>query len=185
MQGSSSGRSKVRSALRQATAAIHDRLHQAPAFVAIADQQLDIAGYTELLARIASFHLTVGQYSESGNLRAQLLARDLKVLGSPAPECRHWSFPRTRLGNLGLTYVVEGSSLGGKVIYQQLDYLFGNSAAGRRFFRGSTSDGLRWQALCRRLEEEGQTPFAVHEMISGATAAFALFEQTVVRGEPA
>jgi heme oxygenase len=170
----------VRSALRDATGAVHERLHHAPPFAAIADQQLDVAGYTKLLARIAAFHLTVSKDLELDDTRPRLLARDLEVLGSPSPERLHWRSPESASARLGLAYVVEGSALGGKVIYRQLDYLFGNSARGRRFFRGSPSDGPRWQTLCRRLEQEGQTPRGLDEMIGGATAAFALFEQLVV-----
>ena len=80
---------------------------------------------------------------------------------------------------LGWAYVVEGSSLGGKVIYRQLDYLFHRSAAGRLFFRGSPADSHCWQALCHDLEARGQTAKALDEMIFGARAAFALFERVL------
>jgi heme oxygenase (biliverdin-IX-beta and delta-forming) len=175
-------KAKVRSALREATRAVHERLHHAPAFAAIANQQLDMREYTKLLTRIATFHFAVGRDLDTCNARAQLLARDLEALGSPEPERMRWSSPKTSRVRLGLTYVLEGSSLGGKVIYRQLDYLFGQSAEGRRFFRGSASDGRRWQAFCRHLEAEGQAPGAVVEMICGAMAAFALFEQLVACG---
>jgi heme oxygenase len=171
---------KARSALREATRAVHERLHQTPCFAAIANQELDVGRYAALLGRIAAFHCTVGPDHQHGNERRQLLARDLEVLGWPAPRPVNWSSPKSASARLGLAYVVEGSTLGGKVIYRQLDYLFGHSVAGRRFFRGSASDGPRWQALCRHLEAEGQTRRAVDEMIVGATAAFALFEQLIV-----
>lgn len=167
--------------LRGATGAIHERLHRAPPFAAIANQQLGVGGYAELLARIAAFHFTVGEHVDLDHARRQRLARDLQVLGLPAPERLHWGSPTSALARLGLAYVVEGSTLGGKVIYRQLDYLFGRSAAGRRFFRGSASDGPRWQALCRDLESEGQTPRAIDEMTAGAIAAFELFERLVAR----
>jgi heme oxygenase len=179
MQGRNSADWKVRNALREATGAIHERLHDAPPFMAIARQQLNMSGYTDLLARVAAFHFTVGQDLELDNVRPRLLARDLELLGSPLPARRHWRSPKTASARLGLAYVVEGSSLGGKVIYRQLDYLFGDSAAGRRFFLGSPSDGPRWRALCRHLELEGRAPRVLDEMICAATSAFALFEQLV------
>jgi heme oxygenase len=182
MQGGRSAKCGVRNALREATRNVHERLHQTPAFAAIASQQLDVAGYTRLLERIAAFHCTVGQDVELDAARPQLLAQDLEALGSPAPRPVHWSSPKTAAATLGLAYVVEGSALGGKEIYRQLDYLFGQSPEGRRFFRGATSDVPRWQALCRELEAKGQSSHAVDEMIAGATAAFALFEQLVVPG---
>lgn len=132
-----------------------------------------------LLERIATFHVTIGHDLDLKDSRAELLARDLEVLGSPAPEHLHWVGPETSAERLGVAYVVEGSSLGGKVIYRQLDYLFGDSAEGRQFFRGSPSDAPRWQALCRDLEAEGETPGALDSMIAGASAAFGLFEELV------
>lgn len=181
MQERSSAKWKVRSTLREATGAVHERLHRAPPFAAIADRQLDLAGYTELLAQIAAFHFTVGREFDRGDERRQMLSRDLEILGSPAPQRLRWNSPTTGSAGLGVAYVVEGSSLGGKVIYRQLDYLFGHSAAGRHFFRGSTSDRQRWQALCRDLEAEGQNPDAIQEIIDGAAAAFAFFEQLISR----
>ena len=182
MQGRRSAKCEVRGALQEATRAVHERLHQAPAFAAIANQHLDLRGYARLLERIAAFHCTIGQSLELDDARPRLLARDLEVLGSPPPTPVRWSSPKTAAATLGLAYVVEGSSLGGKVIYRQLDYLFGQSPAGRQFFGGSTSDVARWRALCRDLEAEGRKPRGVDEMITGATAAFALFEQLVAPG---
>jgi heme oxygenase len=180
MQGRNRARSEVRAALRDATGAVHERLHRAPPFEAIANQQLDLGEYTEFLGRIAAFHFTVSQDLELDNARPQMLAEDLEELGCSAPQPVRWSFPKTRTARLGMAYVVEGSSLGGKVIYRQLDYLFGRFAAGRQFFLGSASDGPRWHALCCELEAEGQKAEAVDEMVAAATAAFALFEQLVV-----
>ena len=172
----------MRTALREATGAVHERLHLAPPFADLANQKLDLAGYRNLLASIAAFHFTVRRGGDIEDSRLDLLASDLEALGTPAPLRSDWNFPRTAAERLGLAYVVEGSSLGGKVIYRQLDYLFENSPAGRRFFRGTSSDGARWQALCRKLETEGQAPGAIDGMISGAAATFALFEQLVVGG---
>ena len=182
MRGRNPASWKVRGALRDATGAVHERLHQAPPFAALANQQLDVGAYTELLRRIALFHVTVSRDLESGRARTRLLAQDLEALGARVPRPVAWSPPTSASARLGLAYVVEGSSLGGKLIYRQLDYLFGRSAEGRRFFRGSPSDGGRWQALCRNLEAEGRAAGTVEEMIGGARAAFALFEQLVFSG---
>jgi heme oxygenase len=181
MDGGSSAKWKVRSTLREATGPIHERLHRARPFVAIADQQLDLAGYSDLLAQMAAFHFTVGQKLERGVERRNMLLRDLEALGSPVLKPVRWNSPTTGPGALGVAYVVEGSSLGGKVIYRQLDYLFGHSAAGRHFFRGTALDGQRWQALCRKLEAEEHNPGAIEEMINGAASAFAFFEQLISR----
>lgn len=170
----------MRAALREATGAIHERLHQARPFAALAGQQLDVRGYTDLLRGIAAFHFTVGPGLALDDSRGRRLAQDLEALGSPAPIPLDWSAPETAAARLGWTYVVEGSSLGGKLIYRQLDYLFGDSIQGRCFFKGSASDRIRWQMLCDRLEAAGRTSGAVDEMVGGANDAFGLFEQALL-----
>jgi heme oxygenase (biliverdin-IX-beta and delta-forming) len=176
---------KVRTALREATGAVHERLHQARPFTALMNKQLDVSGYTDLLRRIAAFHFTVGPELGLDDARGKLLAQDLDVLGSSAPARLSWRSPQSRAARLGWAYVVEGSSLGGKVIYRQLDYLFGDSAQGRCFFKGSGVDRIRWQMLCHRLEAEGRNFGAVGEMIGGANDAFELFEQALLSPVPA
>src|SRR5690606_35260103 len=86
---------------------------------------------------------------------------------------------------LGWRYVVEGSIFGGRVIYRQLDYLFGDEEAGRSFFRGTSAGTRQWQALCAELEHAGAAPAAVDAMIEGALDAFALFLSTVAAHEVA
>ena len=169
--------------LRDATDAAHERLHQAEPFAAIAAERLSRAGYTDLLARIAAFHFTIDTPApDPEDTRRALLKADLDTVRAPAPAPLAWSAPPSRAGRLGCAYVVAGSALGGKVIYRQLDYLFGDSPDGRRFFRGASGDGARWRALCDRLETEGAEAGAVDRMIAGAKAAFALFERSI---EPA
>lgn len=173
--------SKALGALRAATGAVHERMHQAPAFAAIADEKLGMAGYVQLFERIAAFHMAVGQGLGLDKHRRTLLLRDLKALGSPVPARVPWTSPASGAARLGWVYVAEGSALGGKVIYRQLDYLFGSSPDGRRFFRGSGSDGQRWRSLCQQLELEGHERDGLAEMTCAAQQPFALFEELVVR----
>ena len=170
---------RVRDALREATGAVHERLHEARPFTALMNKQLDMKGYTGLLRRIAAFHFTVGASLELDDARGKLLARDLDVLRSSAPARLDWRAPKSPAARLGWSYVAEGSSLGGRVIYRNLDYLFGNSIEGRCFFKGSADDRIRWQLLCDRIEAEGRTCGAVDEMIGGANDAFELFERAL------
>lgn len=172
----------MRSALRTATAAVHERLHEAPPFAAISQQRLNLAGYSNLLRTIAAFHFTVGPHLQSDGSRRRLLANDLDYLGAPSPPTIHWTPPPTSAARLGCAYVVEGSCLGGKLIYRQLNYLFGESVRGRSFFKGLASDGAHWRALCRRLETEGRARGALDEMAEAAEQTFALLEQLI---EPA
>lgn len=169
----------ARAALRQATSVPHERLHQAPPFVAIASEQLEIDGYIDLLTRMAAFYFSVGKALDPDDARWELLAQDLEYLGSAGPMSLSWQRPASHLDRLGWHYVVDGSSLGGKVIYSQLDYLFEASFKGRSFFRGSASDRVKWQALCDQLELHGSDQDAVDEMIEGANQAFGMFGRLI------
>jgi heme oxygenase len=165
--------------LRQATEEVHQRLHEAAPFAAIARQELAKDAYADLLRKIAAFHFAVSPALDLDGARPRLLARDLQALGAPAPLPADWHAPQGENARLGCAYVVQGSGLGGKVIYRQLDYLFGASAEGRRFFAGYPTDGARWRSLCDRIERAGEELEALDSMIAGALQAFSFFERLV------
>jgi heme oxygenase len=169
----------VRGALRAATSRMHERLHDMKPFRDIAEQRLSRGCYTDLLGKIAALHLGLGETLGMEPERRELLFQDLDALRAAPPSAIAWSTPETSAARLGCLYVVEGSALGGKVIYRQLDYLFGSSDEGRSFFRGSAADVGRWHTLCRRIEEEGCEESSLGSMISGAQAAFSLFERVL------
>jgi heme oxygenase (biliverdin-IX-beta and delta-forming) len=177
--------SGARGVLRDATAAVHTRLHRAAPFAALADGRLNRRGYATLLGSLLAFHRAVAPGTLRGRAaigdrrdRGARLARleaDLAHLGG-AP-IRSIAAPAWNDNEaVGCLYVVEGSMLGGKLIHRQLDYLFGRESAGRSFFGGTADDGRRWRELCDRLETYGATDDRLAAMASGAVATFALFE---------
>lgn len=177
----------VRALLQDATMDVHLRLHGAASFAALAEGRLDREGYADLLGRLLRFHAAVRAsttrargllgLTDDADRRVELLREDLTKLGvPPAPPALPlplppWSDAETG----GCLYVVEGASLGGKLIFRQLDYLL-ESDAGRGFFRGAGDDALRWRRLCAALEAHGAEEQRLAAMARGATAAFALFE---------
>ena len=86
---------------------------------------------------------------------------------------------KAEAARLGWRYVIDGSIFGGRVIYRQLDYLFGTGERGRRFFGGAPGGTTGWQRLCVQLERAGADARALGEMIAGAAEAFASFERLV------
>ena len=170
---------KVRRTLSEATSGIHERLHRAAPFGAIAAKRLDLDGYRKLLGKIAAFHFAVGPALKLSAARRGLLSQDLDAVDGASPPPIRWDPPETPAGRLGCAYVVEGSTLGGKILFRQLDYLFGAATLGRSFFRGTPADGARWGALCVALETHGQEPEALDAMIAGARDTFALFERLI------
>lgn len=177
----------VRATLRSSTSSVHERLHQARPFAALAEGRLDRAGYADLLTRLHAFHRAVDPTAASARralgladvpadgTRVARLEADLAHLG--ATPCRRTAMPSWEAEEaIGCLYVVKGSMLGGKLIHRQLDYLFQANEVGRSFFGGSADDGRRWRELCERLETFGATAERLGRMAQGAASAFALFE---------
>lgn len=162
----------MREELRKATADVHERLHVAEPFRAIAEGSLTAQDYGLLLGRIHAFHSLV----DPRTARLELLEADLEDVGAAAGEPPRWTRPAGAAASLGCDWVALGSAIGGKLIYRQLDYLFGGAREGRSYFLGSPAEAQAWRGLCLRLEEEGRSPERRGEMVAGAQAAFALFE---------
>ncbi len=179
---------RTRSALRAETAGVHEALHGAPPFAAIAERRLERSGYQRLLWALSDFHSSLADVIEAGCQRLQspavfaacerrrhLLALDIDSLGGPARDLAVGPIkPLNGAWAAGCLYTLVGSTLGGKVIYRQLDYLL-PTPAGRSFFAGAHDDGERWRELCRRLEVFGAEQECLTALVQGAHAAFEYF----------
>lgn len=176
---------KGRAALRVATHSLHERLHGAPAFVALAAGALDLAGYRQLLTRQASCYFSAARHLSLEAGRLALLELDLLAVDADQPQPLDWPAPAGQPGRLGWRYVVEGSIFGGRVIYRQLDYLFGDRSAGRSFYRGTAESASHWRSLCDEIEAEASRPRSLDRMIDGATSAFNAFGRVLDAREPA
>jgi heme oxygenase len=180
----------VRDQLRAATMEIHQALHHAAPFAAIAAGTMDKTGYGALLQVLHRYHSHMAPFCDAGaralgapalavahQTRIMTLEADLSHLGLPQQNGTDF-FPGandtgrdTPSFGAGCLYTVQGSTLGGKVIYRQLDDLL-PGLEGRRFFRGAPSDAADWQALCAGLERSGADLTALTQ---GAHFAFACF----------
>lgn len=106
--------------------------------------------------------------------RIAALEADLIALQSAPPAARDDLAPaKSPAFSIGCYYVVEGSSLGGRVLHRQLDYLLGG-AEGRTFFHVADSD--RWRRVCAAVERHTVGAPQLDDMIAGARAAFTCFE---------
>ena len=183
----------VRDRLRGATSAVHEALHGAAPFVRIAAGQLDRAGYAALLEALHAFHTSVaplvsracaelalpaverGAQRRREDLRLDLRTCDPHICA--APEARGSLAeiePLSGAFSVGCLYTVLGSTLGGKLIYRQLDYLF-EGREGRRFFAGTLEDGPLWRSFCEELERYGASGQSMEAIGAGASFAFAHF----------
>ena len=171
--------------LRQATETIHQALHRARPFAAIADGRATRADYAHTLQLLYRYHAAMASLVMRGALalslpalveqhRARLAAlmADLDFLGLPCPAVAANDGTAQDDFAVGALYTVQGSTLGGKVIFRQLDTLLPD-AAGRRFFQGAPDDKHHWQALCTALDARGGDIACMSE---GALYAFEQFD---------
>lgn len=184
---------EARSLLREATAEVHARLHEVPAFLALAAGRLTLPAYGDLLVRLLGFHAAVEaalaaapslhpygiDLAERG--RSPALRADLAALGRAAPEPPHLApLPRldTAARALGCLYVTEGSTLGGRQLARGLDPLLpGGAEAGRAFLLGhGARHGAMWQACCAAVEACGREADGLAGMAAAAAETFAAFE---------
>lgn len=178
--------------MRTATAAVHERLHHLPVFAALAAGRIERADYAALLGRLWGFHdpmeAAVAQAQPPGPTpaqwrRAHLLRSDLNALGLLDAAIdrlpRHdvsaegWS-PAHALGAL---YVIEGSTLGGRILAGKLDHVLLDGMAGREFLlAGTGNDHIRWRDLSLAFDRCGASPGPRAEMIAAANDTFERFE---------
>ena len=80
--------------------------------------------------------------------------------------------PDSRAEALGWLYVLEGSSLGGKVIRKQVTSS-GGDMTGLGFLDPYGAElGARWRAFLNVLEREGRSEADLEAMVAGAQAGF-------------
>jgi heme oxygenase len=108
--------------------------------------------------------------------RLTRIDNDLQALGEPIREQEPLPIDITRSEPLalGAMYVIEGSSLGGKLIAQHLTArgVPGNQCS---FFRGDMSDTKRWRDFRKLLNEQLLTQDHLTDAVDGAESMFALF----------
>ena len=178
--------------LREATREAHAAIEQVPALARLLDPGLGRADYAATLGRLYRFHAALeprlvaalvgwpaaAALAAAG--RPGALAADLAALGRPAPApAPEAALPGLAEGMaaLGCLYVMEGSSLGGRVIARRLVESLGvTPGQGGRFFGGEGADTARarWRVLCDLLEEVGAaaSPEGRARLLHGATEGF-------------
>lgn len=154
--------------VRVATASRHVALERRLAAFAWLES---VDAYAAMLERLLAFHrrlepaLTaaaagIGGLELDRRAKVPLLESDLArlrrapgVLAAPARMPRVDSLPRA----LGALYVVEGATLGGKVIEREVGRRLGlDRASGTAFFGAYGRDAARrWRAFCAVLDREG------------------------------
>lgn len=173
--------------LKSATTAHHERVEAAMPSL---DQMATPAGYAAALRALHAFHAawepgiwrTPG-LAEAGmdpsRRKLPLLEADLRALG--VPPCGHVPAAAAPAGTaeaLGALYVLEGATLGGRIIHRRVAEPLGVTAErGAAYYHGyGEGTGPRWKAfgaaLARYADETGTAP----RVVAGAVACFAALE---------
>lgn len=173
--------SDVHRRLRAATQGDHQRL----------DGRMDIlariatpAGRRTLVERFHEFHAEAeGALTPwlaghpalefDARRRSAILACDLTALGvTPAPASREVTSVGGVSEALGWMYVLEGSTLGGRVIRRSVEAQ-GGDMAGLSFLEPyGNAVGERWRAFLAVLDAETRTPADVEATVAGAACGF-------------
>lgn len=187
---------ELRQRLRDATATIHERLEQK---LPVMDEAFTRADYRMLLERMLGFYepmetLLANAIRRDGwelefNARRKVnaLRHDLLSLGHTRESLeripRSKSLPPvTGRGDfLGVTYVLEGSTLGGNMIVRHLRKKWGTDFEASQFF-GIYGAGVheKWQEFCKWLNQFSAA-VSEDEVIAAARATFASMEEWLTR----
>lgn len=182
-------RDKLKSATREAHEALEAR-------VALTHPELSFDDYVTYLQRLLPFYRALSDRLDASELGAPLMADcasrvawlqdDLTNLGKESHAAKVPPEFLPRIGStselLGVSYVVEGSALGGRALYARLQSRWGiERHSGASFLFGYGADtGRRWQAFIAALNavvlgerEESRCIAAARRMFTGLTDWFA------------
>ncbi|WP_029008579.1 biliverdin-producing heme oxygenase [Azospirillum halopraeferens] len=171
----------ARRALRDATAAAHERLHVHPLLLPLTGPGLTGDAYRRALAALYGFHAPVERALGTGAggrpalLRADL--GDLGVMADDLPEAGGLPDLSGAPARLAARYVLDGSAHGGRAMLPAVTAALGwNAARGARFLApAGAADG--WRVLLDRLEAELADPAPRAAACTAAAGLFAALER--------
>jgi heme oxygenase len=171
-------------ALRSATASRHQELDSGlpigAADASLHDYAAHLAMLRAWLAPLQAWLMgfTDGpQFDQAGRLA--LIEQDLAEAGMPAAPApasalqpaAAWPADASPAWRWGVCYVIEGSQLGGAVLYQRLHERLAPHPL--RYLKGDAAGpGPRWRAFMQALREHVRSPQEILDASAGACAAF-------------
>ncbi|WP_419729546.1 biliverdin-producing heme oxygenase [Lichenicola sp.] len=186
-------RTNLRDRLRRETRPAHDALDQA---LDLIDRPIDLPGYTRLLARFHGFHraiepalaATLPAALTEGRSKLSALRHDLLTCGMREHEIAALSaiagLPALtgRPEAMGALYVVEGSTLGGRLIGRHMQRNPAIPADACHYFNVyGEGTGERWREICDALERVSD-PDTDDRAMGAANAIFARLQDWLMPG---
>lgn len=175
--------------LREQTQPIHKALEAIPLSMALLSDTLSLSQYTHYLQAMYPVIRDVEQQvfpivksllpDLPQRMKQHLLEQDLKGLNTEIPTGAsplQDDLPTLTIAQaMGLMYVIEGSTLGGRVILKSLDKNLGLSAENNAaYFSGyGAGTGLLWKAFLEHLTNYAVNENKQQEVIAGAEMGFA------------
>lgn len=105
--------------------------------------------------------------------RTSLLRGDLDAMGLAAPPAAAGAIAAHSIGEaLGLMYVLEGSTLGGRAIRREVEARGGDMAGLGFLDPYGARTGERWRSFLAVLDDVLETPAACDAAVAGALAGF-------------
>lgn len=180
---------RLRQATAQAHQALEDHVNAVDTLSSTTDRRAMVARYYQMHASadsaLESWLEKAPDLDQAARRRTPLLEKDMAALGLNLPP--HATLPRVSVTSLaealGFLYVLEGSSLGGRVITKGL-ISRGASLAGLSFLDPYGRDiGERWRSFILVLEREGGRD--ADGVVRGALAGFRHAAACLLAPEPA
>jgi heme oxygenase len=169
-------------ALRSATASRHEELDSGLPIGAMDASLADYAAHLAMLrAWLAPLQDWLAGFDDGPRFdqaaRLALIDRDMDEPGMPdalvpqSVEDGAWPPDASAAWRWGVCYVIEGSQLGGAVLYQRLHARLAPHPL--RYLKGSDAGpGPRWRGFMLALREHVRSPQEIAEACDGACAAF-------------
>jgi len=163
----------------------------------VLDRALSLEGYRAYLERTFGFYLIVEQQLRglgvwealrlpaTAREKLPLLAEDLVLLGNLEPASIRACDAPPQFASIaeavGGAYVLEGSTLGGRVMLRHIQRLFGPHVA-HAFLEGyGANTGKKWQSFRAALERFARSRELEDRMIAGAQETFHSFTRWLTR----
>lgn len=187
--------------LRRETRGLHERVEQNRRLRRLTEPDLMLREYAEILMLLYGFYEPLedrlAQIGAAESLaldleerrKVPLLHRDLRALDvAPAaiaslPACPYVPDPASRAQALGCLYVLEGATLGGKIISRHLGRVLGLRASNGAAFYNSYGAriGPMWKALCATIEAQCP-PDRVPDLVHSACETFEKLDRWLASG---
>lgn len=129
--------------------------------------------HAEVEAAIAPWLANIGALDFAARRRTSLLERDIAALGTTAARCGDDPVAvGSRAEALGMMYVLEGSTLGGRVIRRNVETRGGDMRGLSFLDPYGERVGERWKSFLAVLAGAARTPADTDALLAGARAGF-------------